>query len=381
MNKKIWIAVVVTVVMALAIVITIQRVAQRPGTDKVLIGVLLPLSGPVAEPGTKALNGVRLAIDLYNQASGSRLRLIVEDSRSDPKSGVSAAQKLINVDGVKVIIGDLMSSVAMAVAPLAEENKVILFAPGASNPKFPDMGSYIFRNWASDDYDGRVMADYLAENSFRNGVVIYVNNEYGLGLAKAFQERFLVLGCTLGVFEGYDQGSTDFRPIVAKIKRIQSVQFIYLPGQPIENGHLVKQLHEGGVDVPLFANLSVESPEFAAIVGSQARGIIFTSPAYDPLTETSDTKTFMDLYEEAYDSPPDVVAGHGYDAGNILIAALQQCKFNLSQLRDSLAGISEFPGVTGKTTFLPNGDVKKDVFVKKLTGPSTSEMLARFSAQ
>ncbi len=64
-----------------------------------------------------------------------------------------------------------------------------------------------------------------------------------------------------------------------------------------------------------------------------------------------------------------------------LIAALQRCEFDLSRLRNSLAGVHDFPGVTGKTTFLPNGDVKKDVFVKKLTGSATSEMLARFSAQ
>ena len=351
---------------------------QKSQKGIVKVGVILPLTGPVAEPGTKVLNGIRLAIDRYNQISGNKIKLIIEDSRSDPKSGVSAAQKLIHVDDVKIILGDLMSSVAMAIAPLAQKNKVILFAPGASNPKFPDIGNYIFRNWASDDFDGRVLADYIYENKFHIGAIVYVNNEYGLGLAKAFQARFYELGGSVDIFESYAQGNTDFRPIVAKIKGMQEVQFIYLPGQPIENGYFVKQLREGAVDLPLFANLSVESPEFAKIVGKLALGIVFTSPAYNPISRVTSDKTFQDLYQEAYGSPPDVVAGHGYDAGNILIAALKISNYNLSHLRDSLASIHDFPGVTGNTTFLTNGDVKKDIFVKKLIEPTISEMLIQY---
>ncbi|MDQ3563601.1 MAG: ABC transporter substrate-binding protein [Pseudomonadota bacterium] len=384
MPRKSWVGLSIALGIFLTIVLSIAKqpaemVKNRPAA--ISVGVILPLTGPVAGPGKNALHGLELAISNFNAGSPDHtVRLMVEDSQSDPKAGVSAAKKLIAVDHVRIIIGDLMSSVAMAIAPVTEKNNVVLFAPGASNPKFPELGNHLFRNWASDDYDGKVMADYLLkEFKLKKGGVVYVNNEYGLGLAEAFKNRYQSGGGNVLLYEGYDQGSVDFRPIIGKLKAMRNLEFVYLPGQPVENGHLVKQLVEGGVTLVVSANLSVDSPEFSAIVGQSAKNIIFTTPAYDP--EASNTKAFRESYQRAYKALPDVVAGHGYDAGNILIQALRTCNFDLSEIRNCLAGIKDFPGVTGETTFLPNGDVKKDVLVKQLVGPNDAKVLRKYSVE
>ena len=346
------------------------------------VGVILPLTGPVAGPGANARNGLQLAIDQFNAGSPPRrVRLIIEDSQSDPKAGMSSARKLIDIDGVKVIVGDIMSWVAMAVAPITERKGVVLFAPGASNPKFLSLGRNLFRNWASDDYDGTVMADYIANQlEFKMGGVLFVNNDYGLGLANAFQKRFKDQGGKVALSEGYDQGTTDFRPLVAKVRSMSNLEFLYLPGQPVENGYLVKQIREGGVSLPLFANLSAESPEFFSIVGAYGDGIIFTSPAFDPASESSGSASFRDAYTSKFGSPPDVTAGHGYDAGRILCQALTTCEFDLSKLRNALAATKNFDGVTGVTTFAPDREVHKDIMLKRLDQTGKATVVTKYAA-
>jgi branched-chain amino acid transport system substrate-binding protein len=130
------------------------------------IGVMLALTGDSANYGKRSLNGLTWAADKINQkkggVNGKHLELVVEDDLSSPKDAVSAFNKLVSQDQVKVVIGDIISGTTLAVAPLAEKNHVLLFAPGASNPQLRYAGDYVFRNWTSDDFDGLAMAGYLA---------------------------------------------------------------------------------------------------------------------------------------------------------------------------------------------------------------------------
>lgn len=335
--------------------------------QEIKIGVILPLTGDLAEPGEKAFNGIRLAIDAYNQNKPKiPINIIAEDSRANPTDGVNAINKLINVDHVKIVVGDLTSGVTLAIAPIAEKNRVLVLAPGASNPKVRDAGDYIFRNWASDNFDGEVIAAYLSRKmGKRKAVVIYVNNEYGLGLADAFAKAFLTNGGIVTLREKYDQGATDFRTILAKTKGV-NLDCIYLPGQPKENGLLVRQLREMGLNTTIAANLSVESPDFYASAKDAGEGILFSTPAFDVNANEENIKKFVQNYESRFKTEPDAVAGHGYDAANILVQAIKTANYDLTKLKEQLYKVKDFPGVTGNTTFDDHGDVVKPVMIKKL---------------
>lgn len=343
------------------------------------IGVILPLTGDLAEPGTKSLNGIRLAVAAYNDATPPiPLELIIEDSKANPTDGVNAFNKLINIDKVKLVIGDLTSGVTLAIAPIAERNHVVILAPGASNPAVRDAGDYIFRNWASDNFDGEVMAKYLISR-LRKGsaAVIFINNEYGTGLANAFEKTFIENGGEIVLKEKYDQGATDFRTILAKVRGAKS-DYLYLPGQPRENGLLVRQLRELGVNNTITANLSVESPDFWAVAREAGAGIIFSTPAFDVAAHEKDTEKFVEDYESEYKTKPDAVAGHGYDAANIMIRAIKMASYDVAEVKDQLYKIEDFPGVTGNTTFDDHGDVVKAVMVKRLNPDGSALILETY---
>lgn len=372
--KKLGIIIGIVVVVALAIAIAITQTKKE--SKEIKIGAILPLTGDLAEPGTKVFNGVKLAIDSYNLSSPKiPIRLVVEDSKANPTDGVNAIGKLIHIDRVRIIIGDLTSGVTLAIAPIAEKNHVVILAPGASNPKLRDAGDYIFRNWASDNFDGEVMAKYLITKlGKKNAAVIYINNEYGTGLANAFEKSFLNNGGKIILKEKYDQGSSDFRSILTKVKGTK-FDCIYLPGQPRENGLVVRQLSEMGLNTLITANLSVESPDFYSIVKEGGEGIIFSTPAFDITSNEPHINEFVEAYEGTFKIKPDAVAGHGYDAANILIQAIKMANYNVNAVKNELYKIKDFPGVTGSTTFDDHGDVVKQVMIKKLSRDGSSSVI------
>jgi branched-chain amino acid transport system substrate-binding protein len=363
--KKIWIGIFIIAAVALAIVLVVTQTKKELGEIK--IGVIAPLTGELAEPGTKSFNGIKLAVDQYNKTNPKMpIKLIVEDSRALPTDGVNAINKLIHVDHIKLVIGDLTSGVTLAIAPIAEKNHVVVIAPGASNPKVRNAGDYIFRNWASDNFDGEVMAKYLIKKlGKKRAVVFYINNEYGTGLADAFEKTFVENGGMIILKEKYDQGASDFRTILTKMKGT-NFDCVYLPGQPRENGLLIRQLREIGIVTTVAANLSVESPDFYKIAKEEGEGIIFSTPAFDVNSNEQNIKTFIEAYERMFKSKPDVVAGHGYDAANILIQAIKMANYDINEVKNELYKIKDFPGVTGNTTFDDHGDVVKQVMIKKL---------------
>ena len=374
MKRTVWVAIVLVLGAAIVVALLLTRRPSRQASLRV--GVLLPLTGSAAEPGKKALQGVELAIEQYNaQHATAPVSLSVEDSQSDPKSGVSAFNKLVSVDEAAVVIGDMMSSVTLAVAPIAERDHIVLLAPGASSPKVRDAGDFIFRNWVSDDFDGTVMAEYLRERKGASvAAVLYVNNDYGSGLASAFRTRFEALGGKTVLSEGYPQDASDFRSTLTKIST-KHPDVLYLPGQPKEDGYIVKQARELGLTCTLAANLSVELPDFRTIAGPAAQGIIYSAPAFDPDSKEAVVRDFVKAFQGKYGDAPDVTAAHGYDAARILLEALARCQFRAERLREALYGIRDFPGVTGRTTFDDHGDVHKDIAIKQTAKDGTGVMV------
>ena len=339
----------------------------------------MPLTGPVSEPGKNALYGIKLAQEEYNKLNKPKINLIIEDSKSQPKDGISAINKLIFQDKVKVVIGDIMSSVFLACAPIAQQNKVVMISPGASNPSVREEGDYIFRIYLSDDYDGRIMANYIIKVLEKRKVAIAtVSNDYGLGVEKVFIENFTTLGGHISLQERFPQDNINFRNTILKIKNANP-EIIYFVGNPKENGYFVKQSRELNLNIPITGNLSFENNEFINIAISAFDSIIFSAPYFDINSEKEHVESFVKSFNEAYKRNPDIAAGLGYDVLNILLFALKKSEFDISSLKDDLLLIRNFVGVTGKTSFDNKGDVIKDVYIKTVYGDGVIKTLELYS--
>lgn len=335
----------------------------------IIIGAVYPLTGGAASWGVPAKEGIELAVSEINNnggISGRKVEVIYEDSKMDPKEGVTAVQKLINVDGVKYILGDIVSGVVLATAPIIEQNRVLNIVQG-SNPDITDAGDYIFRNWASDSFQAKNMARYAyTEAGYRKMAVVNVNTAYGNGLGDSFKKEFEKLGGKISVKENYVDETKDFKTILLKVKTKDSVDAIYLAPNPAEAVIVVKQIKEAGLTLPILAGDVMQ--EFAKGADSKLfEGIIYSTPLFS--VEDSLAKEFATKYEIFFNkkSAMTVVSAHTYDAMNILAKAMRETKStDVEKVKNYIYQIKNYPGVSGDTTFDQNGDVSKPFGIYKV---------------
>jgi branched-chain amino acid transport system substrate-binding protein len=341
-----------------------------PGCAKketaIRIGAILPLTGDAAKYGKASKQGIELGLEEINASGGiqkKKLEVIYEDDQADPRLGVSAFEKLITVNKVPVVIGPLPSSVALAVAPLAEKNKVILLSPAASSPALTNAGDYVFRNVVSDLFEGMALAEFVYSHlHLRNVSIIYINNDFGVGLKNSFSEKFEGLGGKIITTESFNQGSTDFRTQLSKIKT-GNPQGIYLIGYR-EMGRILRQATELGIRAQFLSIAMFEDPEILKIAGESAEGIYYSFRAYDPQSGDELVKKFVKDYMAKYTVEPDIFAALSYDAIRIISLAIRNVGTNPDAIKKFLYTVKDFPGVTGKITFDKNGDIIGTMSIK-----------------
>lgn len=323
------------------------------------IGVILPLTGSAAVWGKNAKMGIDLALsELKNE--GFNIELIVEDSKSETKTAISALEKLISTENIQVVIGDIASSSVLAMAPIAEKNKVVLLSPGASNPDISQAGDYIFRNWQSDALEGKIDADFVINDLKKDKIsVLYVNNAYGTGLKNSFIKRLEELNKQILSEESFEQGAKDVRTQLQKLKKVNP-QVVYMPGYPKEMATSLKQMKEMNFKTQVLSTQAFDDPEIIKIAGDAANGVIYSIPKPADTTNIV-VKNFIDSYTKTYNKKPGVCSDTGYDALKIIIYEMKNMNATTGeQIKNALYKMQAFDGAAGKTSFDSNGDVLKE---------------------
>lgn len=332
---------------------------------EIKFGSILPLSGDAAVWGQNTKEGIDLAVEEINKKGGIdglAIRIIYEDSQAVPKQGVSAIQKLITVDKVPAVIDDSVSSVTLAMAPIAQQNHVVIVSVGATAPAISQAGEYIFRLWNSDAYEGEITAQYVyGEAGFSKICILYVNNDYGRGLMGVFRRDFEKKGGEVLITESFDQGAPDFRSQLAKVKQ-KPIQAIYLVGYPQDTPKLLIQAKEIGMNVPFFGTVIFNDPQLISVAGEAAIGIIFPFPK-EPEGEA--VKEFGEKFKEKYGKEAGATADTGYDAVFLIKASIELSGgYRGEDIQKGLMMIKDYRGVSGEIEFDENGDVHKAMGMK-----------------
>ena len=334
---------------------------------EIRIGAVFCMTGSGKTVGEDTFRGVELAVEQINSKGGildKKIKLIIEDDQTAPQMSVTATQKLIKSDKVKVIIGALPSSNTLADIPVAESSRVVLLSPASSNPKISKGGDYIFRNWISDLVEGEAIAKYIFNVLKQKKVaILFVNNEYGSGLKDVFKNIFEQLGGTVTIAESYEQDATDFRTQLTKIKAT-SPDSIYYPGHPKEIALILNQAKEMKISLPFESAVAFEDPIVLELSKGNAEGVIYSTPFFDLNSDSPAIKKFTETFRKKYNRDPGVFAAHGYDALNIIALAIQKGGYDSDKIKEQLYKIKDFDGVSGKTSFDHNGDVIKPVSIK-----------------
>jgi branched-chain amino acid transport system substrate-binding protein len=356
MSKKAWIALAAAVV--LLAVILVLAIPGGKEHQALRLGATFPLTGDVASYGQKAKRGIELAVENQNARGGllgRKVEVDFQDDRNDKKEAVSIVTRFVTIDRVPVIFGSAGSGCTLAIAPIADRNKVVLISPISSSSQLStERGPYFFRTCPADDLQAEVLAAWVHEAGVKKVAVVYTNNSWGKPLAEGFEQRFAKLGGEAALSEGVAENTTDLRTVVAKLKDLPRLDAVVSPTYPKEGGVLVRQIKELGLKVPLFGGDNWGSPEFRTVAGDAAEGVLYTAPSDSKSPAHAD---FAKQYEGKYGEQPDILSAYAYDAAMAVFKAIETCGSTDSEkIREALSKVS-FTGVSGEIAFLSNGDL------------------------
>lgn len=341
-------------------------IASTPVTT-VNLGVILPETGDLAKYGKTSRAAIQLAIDEINSEPGNTFRFqgIFEDDGLSAEKGLSAARKLIYTDHVPILIGPLASSITRAVAPVAQKANVVLLSPGASAPGITDAGPMIFRNCLSDEYEGSEMATFARDRLGLNKLAIYyINNDFGVGLSKAFQAEFNKSSKVV-LTESFSQGARDHRAALTKLKAAKP-DAVYLVGYD-EMVSVFRQAKEIAFNTQWLGTTFLNDQSLVDQAGSASDNTVLAAWEFDPNSGNPRVKAFSDsIQKQTGGLEPDVYSANSYDAVYLIAEAIRLKGARPEQVLDGLLSIRQFDGVTGKTTFTANREVMKEIEFKRI---------------
>src|SRR5664279_1356724 len=246
---------------------------------QIKIGVAGPITGPNASFGAQLTQGVGQAAEDFNKSGGilgQKISVEQGDDVSDPKQGVSVANKFVG-DGVKFVVGHFNSGVTIPASEVYADNDVLFISPSATNPKVTDRKLWdAFRTCGRDDQQGKLWADLaLGELKDKKIAIIHDKTPYGQGLADAARGFMNAGGKKEVLYEGVNVGEKDYSAIVSKIKAA-AADYLMWGGLHTEAGLIVRQMRDQGMKTILISGDGITDNEFASIGGPGVEGTLMS---------------------------------------------------------------------------------------------------------
>ena len=359
--------------MVILFLFIILSVLSCTTNNTIKIGVLFPMTGDAGSYGEKGEKAIRLAIKKINNSggvNGAKIIAIIEDSKAEPKTGITAAQKLIFTDKVVAIAGDIVSSVTLAVSPLCEKNKIILIAPTSSAPDITTAGEYIYRVWPSDLAEGAAIGTFAKNKRYKRAVILHLNNDYGISIAKIFKLNFESDSSKVVLSTAYQKNQTDFRTALLKAKA-EKPDVIYTAGYYSDVARILVQAKELNLNTQFLGVTAIEDDEFLRIAGNTANGMIYPlASGFDINSNNPKTKEFVNSFNQEFGYIPGWVESHCYDAFMLIVEGIKNSDnkdYNGTSIKKYLDNMERYQGVTGEIIFDENGDVLKSIYFKEIS--------------
>lgn len=372
-----------------AVALTALMTAPALAAD-VKVGSVAGITGPIAELVAPIMDGRALAATHINEQGGllggDNLVMVPADSQCDPKAGVDAGNKVVNVDQVVAIVG---ASCSGATNGLVQSVTIPAGIPSISDsataPSITDLDDkgLVFRTAPSDAYQGAALAQYAFDQGFRKMAMTYANDDYNAGIATVFADVFAELGGEITANQVHEPNKASYRAEVSTMANGDPeglALFAYYGGSGIT---IIKNsLETGAFEKFVGADGMFDQSVIEQIGADTLRGNIWlTQSASDP--DSASYKTFAESYAATGNDPQAPYAAHGYDAtfmvalaiekaGSTDSAAIAKALMEINDPSGEAVNVGEwakakeliaagkainYAGATGSVDFDANGDV------------------------
>jgi len=369
---------------ALFLLTAFVLVACGPAAPETIkIGINAPITGDIPKVGEGSKYAAEMWLADIEAAGGLEVgntfypvELVIEDNESKAESATKVTTKLITQDEVLAIVGPQSSKQAVPAGEVANNYSTPMISPWSTNPNTTLDRPWVFRGCFLDPFQGPVVANFVSDEfGFTKAAVLYdVASDYPKGLAENFKAAWESNNGEGSVvaYESFTTKDTDFSAQLTSIIN-SGAEFIFAPQYYNEVALIVQQAHELGWDAPIVGSDSWGSAETVELCGEDCYGLFF-STHYAAAGATGATKEFIDRYESEYGYVPDDVGALTWDTLHLVEQAIKDCgeitgdiATDRQCVRDALANITDFAGITGDMTFTEEGDPIKCAVIVRIS--------------
>jgi branched-chain amino acid transport system substrate-binding protein len=346
----------------LLLLIAPQAFSQEPpGLPPVVrFGFIGPLSGDAAHYGNDERNVIALApdeINSQNLLNGSKLEVIYEDGKCTGKDAAIAAEKLVSIDKVKVILGGICSGETLGAGPIAQKGKVILYSVFSSNPDISKIGDFVFRSVPTDSVGGQKLAGAVIKDGYRRVAIISEINDYAQKFKSIAAQALTAGGAQVVADESYNPPETDFRSLLLRMRAKKPSAIILNPNDGLKGGLIVRQLLELGWKVPFYGTFVFASADSWSAAGGiqKLEGMKFVD---GPAIRSKKGRAFIERFKARFPAPHtefEIVLR--YESVYLLVEAIKKAGIAPENIRDYLRQLPVYQGMEYAYHFDKRGDV------------------------
>ena len=373
------------------------------------LGAVLPVSGPMGQVGERIADTGQFAVDQFNEAGGilgCEVEYVLRDTQGQSTVGVDAAKSLVDLDGVQALIGAISSGVSLPIlTSVTVPSQVTQISCCSSSESFTELAKegktdgFWFRTYATNRSQSAMGAKLTVDSGFKKTAVIYVNTDFGVGLAKRFEQDIQKLGGSITSMVAYNESQQSYRAEVTKALD-DNPDSLFLVAFPVDGATITREWLALGGTENLIVNNSLRSDDYFQAVGPQYLQNLQGYDSAQPRLPSVDN--FNEMFEARFESPPNGPGLHSvYDAVAVVLLAMEASgEVDGSKIRDHIRlvtapdGVEVYPGpdgikrakellaegksiryvgATGALSFDENGDVQAPKMTWKLDGDQNVE--------
>ena len=345
--------------------------SAKASGDSITIGTVTTNSGTAAAYGEAEVKGFELAVSEINAKggiNGKKVKLESMDDKGDATEASNAYNKLAGDNNVLAVAGPTISATTAAVAPLADQSKLVTIAPAATSDSI-ETGNYLFRTCFKDSYQGEVAARFAAENlKVKKVAVLYgTGDPYSSGVGEAFAKAAEKLG--LEVVDKESSSSADDTEYSAQLLKIQAsgAELLYAPYYySVAGPYIIPQARSVGFEGYVMGPDGYDGLKLTGDKSQYNKTYYTTHYSADDNTNTK-VQDFIKSYKSKNNAEPNTFAALGYDTIYMIKQAIEKAGENATRedVRNAVAGMT-FDGVTGKFTMDKSGSPTKSVTVLEM---------------
>lgn len=299
--------------------------------DEIKVGSVAGVTGPIAELVAPIVAGRNLAAEHVNEQGGllggDTLTLVLADSQCDPKAGVDAGNKVVNVDQVVAIVGASCSGATNGmVQAVTIPAGVVSVSDSATAPSITELKDedLVYRTAPSDAYQGAALAQLAIDSGYTKLAMTYSNDDYNAGIATVFEASFKELGGEITSNQVHEPNKASYRSEVTTLSGGAPeglAIFAYYGGSGIT---IIRNSLETGVFGKFLAADGMFDASVLDQIGTEnlKGNMMITQSASDP--ENDAYQMFADAFAATGFDPAAPYAAHGYDATFLVALAIEK---------------------------------------------------------